>query len=285
MRFSRRIWSLYVALALVAGVTTSAQGDVTTQAAREAAEFVLKKFGKEAGEEGVEKLSIRLESLAAKHGDEALNAVRKVGPRALRAVEEAGEQGPAVARLLAREGDRALWVAENPSRLALFASQGDEAASAMLKHKGVADSLVAKFKAPAAKALTAMDGRNARRLAQMAEGGELAAIGRTDELLAVVGRYGDKAMNFIWRNKLVLTGGTALAAFLADPEPFIDGAKDLTEVVTREVIAPVADKVATGVVDRVDWTWFFVVLAGIVGAYAAWRTWLRHRRLRAAGQG
>ena len=40
--------------------------------------------------------------------------------------------------------------------------------------------------------------------------GELAAIGRTPELLGVIAKYGDPAMDFIWRNKVVLAGGARL---------------------------------------------------------------------------
>src|SRR6202795_1236219 len=72
-----------------------------TQVAREAAELILRKFGKEAAEEGVEKLTIRIEALALKYGDDAVTAVRQGGPRALRAVEKAGSQGAVATKLLA----------------------------------------------------------------------------------------------------------------------------------------------------------------------------------------
>ena len=65
-----------------------AQGKV--KVAREAAEYVLRKFGKEAAEGGVETLSRKIEVLVAQHGEEAIVAVRKVGPRTFRIVDEAG---------------------------------------------------------------------------------------------------------------------------------------------------------------------------------------------------
>ena len=86
------------------------RADVKSAAAREVAEYVVKKFGKEAGEEGVELLAKKIETLAVRHGDEVFEAVRKVGPRAIRYAEEAGENGPRAIGLMARFGDDAVWV-------------------------------------------------------------------------------------------------------------------------------------------------------------------------------
>src|SRR5207253_2120829 len=124
----------------------------------ELAEYVMSKFGKEAAEVGLEKLTVRIEALAVKYGDDALKAVRSVGPRGLRLIEEAGENSTKVIQLLGRHGDKALWIVENPGRLGLFARFGDDAAEAMLKHKGLAEPLIETLKGPAAKALTAVDG-------------------------------------------------------------------------------------------------------------------------------
>jgi hypothetical protein len=59
-----------------------------------------------------------------------------------------------------------------------------------------------------------------RQLAILAEDGTLAWTGRWSELLAVIERHGDRALNFVWRNKSALTITTVLETFLADPEAF-----------------------------------------------------------------
>jgi hypothetical protein len=59
-----------------------------------------------------------------------------------------------------------------------------------------------------------------RRLAILAEDGTLARSGRWSELLAVIERHGDQALNFVWRNKGALTVTTVLEMFLADPHAF-----------------------------------------------------------------
>ena len=61
--------------------------------------------------------------------------------------------------------------------------------------------------------------------------GELAQAGRHPEVLGVIAKHGDGAADFLWRNKGTLAGGAALTAFLADPEPFLDGTPSPTGAV------------------------------------------------------
>src|SRR5947208_3262448 len=77
--------------------------------------------------------------------------------------------------------------------------------------------------------------RGARRRAILAEDHTLATLGRTGDVLAVVGRHGDRALDFVWRHKGALAVGAVLAEFLADPAPFLDG--------TRRLVVGAADAV------------------------------------------
>src|SRR6185437_3010947 len=113
-----------------------------------------------------------------------------------------------------------------------------------------------------------------RRLAMMA-GDELTAIGRTPELLAVIARHGDTAMDFIWRNKGVLAGSAALAAFLSNPEPFLSGAADLTHVISQDVVQPVAEATAAAVLPMVTAAGQAIQPAVSAAAEAAWGFTLR----------
>jgi hypothetical protein len=228
-----------------------------TVAAREAAELIFKKFGKELGEETVETLSRRLDNLATRYGDDALEAARRAGPRGVVAVENAGEHAATAASLLGRHGDEALWIVEDSRRLALA---------------------VAAHQKPAAEALSALtSSQNARRLAMMEQSGELAKIGRTQEVLTVIGRHGDRAMEFVWRNKGALAVGTALAAFLANPQPFVDGTRDLAEVAAQNVVGPAVETVAGEAARRTQWTYIGLGLMAAVTFYLSLRAWLRRR--------
>ena len=120
-------------------------------------------------------------------------------------------------KLMAKYGDEAVWVVAKPKRMAIFVKFGDNAADAMIKHGEIAEPLLQSIGRPAAGAHKAVSSQNGGRLAMMAADGDLAKIGKTAELLEVVAKYGDRAMDFIWRNKGSLTVATALTAFLTNP--------------------------------------------------------------------
>jgi hypothetical protein len=69
--------------------------------------------------------------------------------------------------------------------------------------------------------------------------GELANAAHHPALLEVVAKHGDTAVNFLWQNKATLAGGAALAAFLHDPEPFLNGTRDIANVLGENVVKPV----------------------------------------------
>ena len=48
-------------------------------------------------------------------------------------------------------------------------------------------------------------------------------------------------MDFLWRHKGALAVGAVLTVFLADPEPFLDGTRDLAEVAVATALPPVAE--------------------------------------------
>ena len=209
-------------------------------------------------------------------------AATAIGPGAVqaglagRAAREAAEK---VARRFGR-GAAPAAVGPLAGRVeALAARHGGGAAST--RHGRLAGPVVEAMGVPTARALAALAPRNARRLAMMTESGELARIGRTGELLAVVGRSGDRAMDFVWRHKGALTVGTVLAAFLADPAPFLDGSRDLAGVAASAAVGTVAeapDRVVAAAAGRLDWefvvaSWVVLVTAAL--AMKACRDWRR----------
>lgn len=249
---------------------------VPTKAIQEAVEYVSRKFAAEAGQESAETMAARLGRLTEQHGDNAVVAFRKVGPRALQAAEQAGEHAKAAVNLMVRYGDEALWVLESPQRMSLFAKYGDDAAEALIRHKGLAAPLIEKLEAPAARALNALDGQNARRLAMLADEGTLTKLGQTDGLLGVIEKFGNRAADFIWRNKGTLAVGAALAAFLQDPQPFIDGTRDLATIAGQ----PVADAVketARESARQTNWTVVWIAALLLAALLIAVRT---RRKLR-----
>jgi hypothetical protein len=273
-----------VPIALFVGLLAngaSLRADVTTAAVRETAEFVVKKFGKEAAQEGTEALAKRIEVMAVRHGDDALKAVKSVGPKALQVAEEAGERSGPALRAMARFGDDGVeWVAKSSRGLDLAAKYGDDAAEALVKHRGVAEPVIAEFGESGVRALKAVDPQHGRQLAMMAADGELKQIGRTPELLDTIAKYGDRGADFVWKHKGALAVGTGLTAFLANPQPFIDGTSDLAKIVGENAVKPFASAAGNAAVEvtkRIDWT-IFVIVALMVGALVTvWKSYLKHR--------
>ena len=246
---------------------------VASGAIRETTEIVTRKFGKEVAEESAEAVSKRVADAGAKFGEEGLEAMSKVGPRAFGKIAiEAGEHAPAVVKLTAKYGEQAVWVVSKPRGLAVFVKYGEEAATAVMKHPGVAEGAVEQLGVPAARALNAVGGAQARRLGMMIEDGAIKGGQQSAGLLDVVARYGDKAMEFIWKNKGALTVAAGLTAFLHDPEPFIQGTKDLVV----GTVAPVGSEVAR----HTNWTPVMIVAVAACAGLVALRMALRGKRKR-----
>ena len=227
--------SLSLALSLTVASPATAGG--VGKAAREAAEFLMKKFGGKVAQEGAEALAGRIASAAARHGDDVIAAVRKVGPKTLGLADEAGENAPRLLRLLARHGDDAVRVVSHPQGMALLSRYGDDVAEVLIKHRGIAEPVLASLGTPAVRAMEAVGTQADAGPPSWPKGGELASLGRTPELLEVVARHGDRAMDFIWRHKGVLAGGAALTAFLANPDR-LSGTSELVGTVAESTVKP-----------------------------------------------
>lgn len=247
-----------------------AQGSVTV--AKELAEQLIRRFSKEVADEGVEKLTTRVQAVLVQSGDDALRAIEKGGPRALRILEGSGADAAISARLLSKYGDEAIGALENPVRLGMVRQFGQEAGEVLIKHGVVAEKLIASAGSPAVGAMRELTEQSARRLAILADEVPTASLAKNSDLLGVVGRYGDRAMDFVWRNKLALTAGTALAVFVADPEPFLDGTRQLVENTVDTVATNIGKPIAEQLGNATDWTWRILALAAMLLVFWAWKT-------------
>jgi len=252
---------------------------------RETAEWIFKQFGIGAAGETVEQIARRAARAAARHGDDVLPILRKTGHAGFAALKTAGRQVPDLIRLCTKKGDDALWLITDPDKLKLFLRYGDEAAEALIKHPHIADGLVTRFGDNAAAALTRLSRTNAQRLAISAQDGLLTQTSRSAELLPVIRKYGDQAMDFIWKNKGALTTLTLLSTFVRDPEPYISGGKDLVvEAAARpvtEIGKKAVEEIPASMAENLSKHPF--VFAGLaVFLYLAWRVraWLKRLKRR-----
>jgi hypothetical protein len=237
---------------VLAPATTVSAGSASA-AVRETAEFIISKFGRGVAGQSIEEVTEATTKAVVRHGDAALPLLRKSGHAGFTALEEAGAKAPEVIKLFARRGDEAIWVISEPKKLAIFIKHGDSAADALIKHPGIADNLIGHFGDDAAGAMKAVSRQSAQRLSIVANDGLLAATARAPELLLVIQKHGDAAMDFIWRNKGSLAVTSVLATFLADPQAYISGGKEI-----------IMDPVNAQIVKGTNWTLVILVVLGVL---------------------
>jgi len=228
-------------------------------AIREAAEYIVKKFGKGAGGQTVEEVTDATTRAITKYGDDALPILKKTGHAGFSALEQAGNKAPDIIKLYARKGDEAIWIISQPKKLSIFLKHGDSAADALLKHPGIADSLITKYGDDAAGALNNLSRASAQKLNRIADEGILDATKQSPELLSVVRKYGDEAMDFIWKNKGALTVASVLGTFLHDPGRFIGGEERLPGGGIRRI--GIIDRILGPIADNANWT---LIIIGIL---------------------
>jgi hypothetical protein len=268
-----RIALLLISLVFLGNTVKSLAG-VKSNAAREAAEYLIEKFGKDVGEKGVQTLTEEISVYGTRYGDEAIEAIRKAGPRTFNLIDDAGDNARVVIGLINRYGNNAVWVASKPRNLAIFVRYGDEAAKAMIKHPGIAAPAIEKLGIPAAGAIRNVSGQNARRIAMMVDDGSLVASGKASEILEVIGRSGDRAADWVWRHKGSLTVVAVTTAFLSDPKPFIDGTVEVVKVGGETFVRPVAAEAGKAI----NWNLFVLFAIVVTGVIAS--IWLGlYRRL------
>jgi hypothetical protein len=217
-------------------------------AARRVAREVAETFGREA----VEAAEPRVLRLLEAYGDEAAAVLRRGGLPAVQALERFGAPG---LKILARWGDDGmrLLAMEGDAAIAAVARYGDDAAQLMIRHPGLGPTLLAEF---GEKALRLnLNGESARTLTQLAQ--QIKRSGRSAEILGLVEKSGDRVCDFLWRNKGTIFLASVLAAFLHDPQPYLDGVKQL-------VVQP-ATGVAHEAAARTNWT-LVVIVALLIGS-------------------
>lgn len=261
--------SIFAFLAFLAAtcLPASAQAGVTTKAINETVEYLSKTFGREMAETTVETMTKKVEVLAVKYGDNALVATRKLGPQALKYADEAGEYGPQAVRIMSHYGDDAIRIVSKPEVLKMAVKYGDDATEAIVKYgPDMMAPVLGKYGDDAARAMNKLSKPEAIELATKMADPAFAKLAAPEKLLGVVGKYGDKSMEFITKHWKALAIGTVLVAFVNDPEPYLNGTKELlvggADVVARNVAKPIAESVA----DSVNWNYFLgIVAVGVLG--------------------
>lgn len=239
----------------VPGNALCAQSAAVRRLARE----IVETFGRET----VERAEPRVARLIEEYGDDAIRALRRAGSPGVETLERFGVAG---ARIVSRWGDDGVRVLamEGEAAASMLSRFGDDAVAFMVRHPGAGRDLLEQFGAQVLRAPLSTESVVAlNRLS-----GPIRASGRSSEILGVVERFGDRACSFLWRNKGTLFATAVLVSFLADPQPYLDGVKQL-------IVQPAAD-LAGAAVRRANWT--VIGCAAILGAMALLTPFVLGRR-------
>jgi hypothetical protein len=221
-------------------------------AARRIAREIIEVFGRET----VERAEPRIARLVEEYGEEAVLALRRAGPPGVEVLERFGAAGARIVGRWGEEGVRLLAV-EGEAAGVLMTRLGDEAVEFMIRHPGAGRDLLERFGAQALRAPVSTNG--VVTLNRLAE--PIRSSGRSAEIFGVIERFGDRACDFLWRNKGTIFAGALLASFLADPRPYLDGVKQL-------VVEP-ARGIAAEAVRRTNWTALGCVAVMALAAFAS----------------
>ncbi len=236
-----RTVAIFVAAVLLA--TGVVRADVASKLFQETAELLIRRGGKELAGESVETLAKKMTALAGRHSDDIVAAAfKRVGPRAARIASEAGEHSGVALKLLAR-GDDAIRIASRPKALQLVARIGDDAIEPLIRHGDIGERLIEKFGSDGAEALGRLSEQNVRRLAMLVqEQGDKVTPGLV-QMFAKDGSA-DVLAEYVWRHKGALFVGGSLAAFVAQPEPFLNAAENVTTRTLDAAVQPVVTEAA-----------------------------------------
>lgn len=261
----------------------------TTSVVTDIAEQFIKKFGVGVGGKTAGEVAETLGRLSTRYGDDVLPFAKVVGHQGLHLLDSLGDDAArSVLALFQRYGGKAGWLLEHEKDLSIALKYGDDAADAIIRHPGLASDVITKFGEKGAIALNRLDTQEARWLTKLlVDDGSLAASGNGDQLIAIVTKYGNAAMDFIWRNKASLAGTAAMAGFLNNPEPYLSGAMSLIV----EPISDVASNTAQIIVEDVSWNWivfplsliFFLSFGGMTLIFKIRRQWVNARASESLG--
>jgi len=199
----------------------------------------------------------RAMALQEKWGDDALMIAKKHGVRSLKAIEESGEHGGTLIRLQKHLGEGAIYLAKNKQGLTIIGKLGDDVAPSLVKHGASANDLLKVYGTRASKALTKVDRRGCAQLNQLHDAKIVGNTGNKAKLFNVVEKYGQRGLDFIWKNKKKLAAAGVLATFVVNPEPYINGTIQLADSAMDK-----ASDVGNTIAAQVNWNlWIGITIA------------------------
>lgn len=228
---------------------------------------------------------VACEPLQAGGLSQMLNAAVRIGARKIGS--EAAEQGlKATAKNSAKEltEQLALSTARRKASRSVMGLSDDA-----IRLSGVGATTATKLADDVADCVGNLSAKNSRRLLMMSD--SLESSGKATDLLALLAKdqAADQIVDFLWRNKATLAGGTAISLVLLNPEAALSATGDIGSALingTGEyLITPAVDGTIEHVVSPIVGGsilrfWCFLLVGGlsVASAICIWRKTKQLRR-------
>ena len=126
--------------------------------------------------------------------------------------------------------------------------------------------LVASYGDDATRAIAKLSPQNARRMSMLAD--DIQKSGQGSRLMELIAKGGkaDQVVNWLWRNKAAIGGGTLLATFVVNPDPYLDASAEVATSVVEtggeHIVKPMVESVARPIANWLGLTVLVIVLGG-----------------------
>jgi hypothetical protein len=203
------------------------------QVAKAAKELVEWLFKTEARKNLPKNLLPRVENLMTKHGISALQAIKKAGPSAITILERDGSRVMLDALKL---GGRnfANEALTSPALIRKVLKKcGPEAAEVIAKHPGAGARFLFRVGPKGIPVAKSLSRKALEDMVGLSD--DIYKSGYAPGFWKVLGKYGDRASDFIWRNKGAIFVAAVAASFIRDPEAYLSGARKIGQSVAEGV--------------------------------------------------
>lgn len=264
--------SIGLVMLVPAHISRGGASSAGAKGVREIAEAVAEQVGKKGSREFLEQTTKELAEVSAKYGDEGLEVIDQYGVAALRTLRNAGEEGGEyLPKAISRYGSDAIRLAESSAGRQVLREGNEAVIKAVAKHTESALPMIREVGETAARALDNVDAKNGRRLIQI-YGERRFSEADFDQIITLIGKYGDRMCEFITKHQDILLKGGGLAILAANAERIVDGTFDLAKELGKQ-----SGDVAKHAIDKVNLNLWIGVSLCLVSI-----SWLLKRRMRQA---
>ncbi len=204
--------------------------------ARDLAEAVLRKAGKQSDDLAVRELEQQFVKLFNRLGPDCEPFLKRFGKDGAEILERAGQKGNQLLKWYQSAPGPSFYLLRDKEKLEWTLQYGKTAFDAMIRHPGAAEVLIRKHGAQGAAWALNLDRNSVLKLAKLETSGWTSRHFPDSKTLSdFVRNQGSAGIKFIWKHRTRLAAAGALTWFMTDPESFINGTRSLMQPTLSQI--------------------------------------------------